>query len=60
MNNRCLGDKNLPTPNPSQIKKVRPVKIECLDLYDDKVVAGIGGIEVTPSPEIKDTLECFK
>ena len=60
MNNRCLGDKNLPTPNPSQIKKVRPVKIECLDLYDDKVVAGIGGIEVTPSPEIKDALECFK
>lgn len=60
MDSRCLGDKNLPKPDSSSLKKVRPVKIDCLDLYDDKVVSSIGRIEVEPMAEVKDALECFK
>lgn len=61
-NSRCLGDKNLPKPNLNEIKQVRPVKIDCLDLYDNKVLSGIGGIGINKSDnssEVVDILDCF-
>lgn len=65
MNNKCsnsFNDKShLPKPDIDKIKVVRPVRVECLDIYDNKVMAGIGHIENTiVEQDLTNTLDCFK
>ncbi len=60
INRGCGNDKNLPIPDPDIIKKPRPVKIGCLDLYDNKTVSGIGSIASKVPPEAGEALGCFE
>lgn len=57
MNNRCIEDKNYPNP---PLDKVRPVRISCLDSYDNKVKAEVGRIRPAKTNDEDMVISCFE